>query len=210
MSKAHDAIREALYGTGLVQPVVAEGKGGVASFLCRQVQGQEAAWLKVIDRLLTLGEEANLNLHVCRRYVRRDGHMVFGWFVGVETKNAASLVEAADRIVVVLKTSSAPLPVSAPNVGTQPRYATDRQVMNQVLKGEDITALTRARPRAPEKLGPDPIAPPTVIPSLRTISQGTDEKGRPNDVVEMPLPHTYKELNVPNKNGKGAKATIGE
>lgn len=219
MSKALETLREALYGTGLVQPVEAKGRGGDVSILCRQLPGQEAAWIAAVDRLLTVAEEKGIDLHVCRRYVRRQGSMVFGWFLGIEAKNAASLIEAAGAVTQVLKEAKPELaPAEAPRPPQQPKYETDAQVAQRIMSAKRrVKTLTTASPRAPERLGPDPMPPPRARgPELRVIAQGTDEKGRPTDVVEMPLPHTYKEQNVPKplqggplKFEKGAVATGG-
>lgn len=215
MSKSLEALREALYGTGLVQPIDVKGRGGSVSFLCRQLPGQEAPWIAVVDQLLLLAEEKSLDLHICRRYVRRNGGMVFGWFLGIETKNAASLVEAAGAIVEVLKTAKPDLSPAAP----APRGATNSRQGTLVMKPltrQEIESHTKAFPRPPNEAGPDPVAPSNVIPALKVVARGQDEKGRPTDIVEMPLPHTYKDLNVPKpvsggplKWAKGAQATIG-
>jgi hypothetical protein len=221
MSKALEELREALYGSGLVQPVDAKGRGGSVSVLCRQLPGQEAPWIAVVDRLLAVAEEKGIDLHVCRRYVRRQGSMVFGWFLGVEAKNAASLVEEIGTLLDVLKEAKPELDsVQAPQARQatpQPRYDTDERAYRRLVAQKRVKTLTTASPRAPERLGPDPVAPPTAKgPALKVVARGVDDKGRPTDVVEMPLPHTYREQNVPKelKGGplkfeKGAIATPG-
>lgn len=214
MSKTLEVMREALYGTGLVQPVDVKGRGGSVSFLCRQLPGQEASWIAVVDQLLALTEEKSIDLHVCRRYVRRNGGMVFGWFLGIETKNAKSLVEAVGAIVAVLKTAKPDLQaaVQAPTAAA-PKQSS---LVLKPLTRNEIEQHTKAFPRPPNEAGPDPVAPRGVSPSLKVVSRGQDEKGRPMDVVEMQLPHTYKDLNIPKpvtggplKWAKGAQATIG-
>jgi len=201
MSKALESLREALYGTGLVQPVDVKGRGGSVSILCRQLPGQEAPWVAVVDKLLlaTDGNPVFSDFHICRRYVRRQGGMVFGWFLGIEAKNAASLVEAVGAVVKVLNEAEPELaPAQQAQVPSQPRYDTDQAVARRLMAGKKVKQLTTATPRAPERLGPDPVPPPRARgPELKVVARGVDEKGRPTDITEMPLPHTYREQNIP-------------
>lgn len=212
MSKALEGLREALYGTGLVQPIDSKGRGGSVSCLCRQIPGQEANWLKVVDQLLTVSDQKSIDLHICRRYVRREGRMVFGWFLGVETKNAKDVVEAVGFLVEVLKQakpSLAPIP-EQPVRPYQSQYR-DRTTDAEKQALELGKHGTKAPPRAPEYVGPDPQPPQNVVPRLTVISRGVDKKGRTVDEVEMPLPHVYSDLNAPkHKDGKGAKGISGD
>lgn len=220
MSKSLEALREALYGTGLVQPVDAKGRGGAVSCLCRQLPGQEAPWIAVVDQLLSVADGNSLfvDFHVCRRYVRREGKMVFGWFLGIEAKNAAGLVEAVGAIVTILK-SAKPSLTSIVQAAPQSQQAPQapQQFALKPLSQKEINEHTRAHRRPPEESGPDPVAPDRApVPRLKTIARGQDEKGRPTSIVEMPLPHTYKELNIPKsvqgaplRFAKGAVPTAG-
>lgn len=218
MSKPLELMREALYGTGLVQPVDSAGRGGSLSILCRQLPGQEAPWIAVVDKLLLAAEEKSLDLHVCRRYVRRNGRMVFGWFLGIEAKNAASLVEALGPVIDILKAAKPDL--QAPQAEDDDRPRGRQQVFvsgHQPMTKEEISKHTRAPRRAPNEAGPDPVPPPKAAsPALKVVERGQDDKGRLREVTEMPLPHTYKDLNVPKpvsggplKWAKGAQATGG-
>lgn len=209
MSKAVESLREALYATGLVQPLDSDGRGGYVYCLCRQVPGQEASWIKTVDQLLTAAD-GSVDLHVCRRYVRREGRMVFGWFIAVETKNAKDLVTAVDVVVEVLKGARASLTV-APAAPHQSQYRDRQSVVEKKVLGGQNQHGTNAGRRAPEYVGPDPESPENFRPMLRTISSGTDSKGRVHDVVEMQLPHVYGDMNVPkHKDGKGAKSIAGD
>lgn len=89
--KAELDLREILLTTGLVQPVRVEGKGSRLSALCREVPGQTAAWLKVVEQILREAAGSPMVFHLCRQYVWKDGNLVFGWHVGLEAPSAAAL-----------------------------------------------------------------------------------------------------------------------
>lgn len=201
--KPTDTLREALYASGLVQPLEASGRGGSLSCMCRQVPGQEKGWIRTVDAILTAAEAGGFDVHLCRRYVRRAGEMAFGWFFGIEAKNTKALVAAIEVLAPILKNAStlftpvqAPQPSSAPIVQLEP-------VINRARPAIDIRKHTEALPRAPEYMGPDPVPPPNFRPAVRMATNRIT--GQP-EVEEMPIPHLYgRDINKPKPgSNKGA------
>lgn len=215
MSKALDELRDALYGTTLVQPLSHEGRGGSLSVLCRQSPGQERAWIQLVDTMLSLTAHWPPNkLHVCRRYVLKDERMAFGWHIGIEAKSAAELVEAVRELSLILangpkiaktleKTEAISVPV-APKKYVSPYADKTPQSIKEGLAEDGTPVGSSASPREVREFdsGPDPVAPKGAQPpSLRIIATGTDDKGGRTTIEEMPLPHTYRDFNKP-KPGK--------
>lgn len=102
MNRSSILLRDALTSTGLVQPIETTGKAGSVSCLCRQLPGKEASWLKVVDSMLTRAELNGIKLHVCRRYVKKNGSLAFGWFVGVESASAKGAETDVESLVTHL------------------------------------------------------------------------------------------------------------
>lgn len=164
MIKASAKLRDVLKATGLVDPVDTTGGAGSVSCLCRQFPGKEARWLRIVDGLLAFSEQNKINVHVCRRYVRKNGQMVFGWFVGVTADSAKKVSEDVESLCQVVSTFGQSLPpVQAP---------------------------------APAPVRTQPASNPGV--KLARTKNGDVE------VLEFPLPHVSKDLNVPNAKEKGA------
>lgn len=183
MSKALETLREALYGTTVIQPISSESKGGSLGIHCRQVVGQEKAWVKLADELLLVAESHSLSIHVCRRYVRKDARMLFCWFIGIEAKSAKALVEAVDLLVPVLARGpefsralarAEPTPVKTP-VSTYPEPPPKAVIIKAAAQREF-------------QVGDDPVVPAGFKPTLRNIGGG---------MQEMPLPHTFRDFNKP-------------
>lgn len=192
MSKAPQKLRETLFMTGLVQPVENTGRGGILSILCRQMPGQEKAWLEVVDALLTSSEKDGYDLHICRRYLRKDGRMVFGWCLRIETPNAKSLGEVIEKVCPVLSaaTLSKLTPVAEPAVVVQTPVV-------------PVTPLPVVAPPTGRQLP----AKEQHIPRV-TVHRSKSEDGSIVEIYEMPLPHVYRELNVPKPGSvKGAQRT---
>ena len=200
-------LRSALLGTGLVQPVdssvTRSGKTTTMEVLCRQVPGQEAQWLRQVDALLARFEDGKMSLHLCRRYLRKNGQMVFGWHLGVS--GSMSEVRAGVRAVIEVLAGARPTLDGAPRQAPSPgRPASQRAAPEEEAPLEDP-----GPGRAP---GP----PAAVVPQkpgtfrLRTISRDVDqETGAPFIVEEMQLPHVTKEMNRPTAGGRGATFTAG-
>lgn len=215
------SFKSALMSTGLVQPVESTSKGGKLSALCRQVPGQEAGWLQVLPRLLKASEEFGFDLHLCRKYVLRNGRLVYGWYIGVESKNTKSLMDAVINLNEILSKAKPILNKPAHLApGKHPTQKSKDPLAAGYQPGPDF------KPPKPKKVAPGrpqyetdnyrkkiPYAPPgtestTDNPVLVVASrkQIKDRKGRPmvEEVIEVPLPHIYTEdMNKPNERGGG-------
>lgn len=209
MSKALDQLRDGLYRTTLVQPLDFEGRGGSISVMCRQIPGQEKAWVKLVDALLLKAEAKGITVHVCRRYIRKDGRMAFGWFLGVEAKSALALIDAVKDLVGVLEggpgfakaVAEVEVPMPTKKYVSPYQDKTPKSVQD-ALDGDSVERSAATREHREFEVGPDPVAPKGArLPALKVISMGTDDKGMRTSVEEMPLPHTYKDSNKP-KPGK--------
>lgn len=196
MTKPVDTLREALYECGLVQPLSVTSKGGSISVMCRQVPGQEKAWISVIDQLLST-DVGNCDLHVCRKYVKKEGRLLFGWFIGLSAPTVKVVAKSVDALAPVLKAASSLVveEVSTPAKTTAP---TGKSPM---ASNFDFKKWTDASPRASEYSGPDPVAPAKSTFSLKTVSHG---------IQEMPLPHVYsKDMNKPAAGSNRGAAIAG-
>ncbi len=194
MNKAIQILHDALSSTGLVQPIESISKGGSASCLCRQVQKYEKAWLRLIDMILEAAHDNNIDVHICRRYIRKDGRMVFGWFIEVSAKSAKLLPDAVNILLPILKESQ--------------KIVLEEPVVLKSNRPVSIVNETTASRRSPSPSGPDPKVPKGVVPALRLINTGIDTNGNATYMEEMPLPHVYTDLNKP-KDGSFKGATTG-
>lgn len=213
MSKALDDLRDALYGTTLVQPISHEGRGGSLGVLCRQVPGQEKAFIRLVDEILAQTQHWTTPIHLCRRYVRKDDRMVFGWFLGVEAKSAADLVKAVQELTPILARGPvigrvvAEEQVLAPPTPVKKYVSQYADKTPQAVKDADGEQVESAPQRTQREFenGPDPVAPKNFKPQLRVLAVGTDERGKRTTIEEMQLPHTYKDNNIPQPGStKGA------
>lgn len=216
-SKASMQLQSALIATGLVQPVSEKSKGGYVEVLCRQIPGQEKPWLKVVESLLTYadGAEGSLNfeLHICRRYVRKNGQMVFGWHISITSRSAKVLWLSVEHVVAEVLSKATPSlegPVTeerpAPQVVSQAPQADNRRPLAPGQHPQNQSAPPRL-PGPPGAVIGTP--PPGFKPSVRVIQNFRDENGKQTIIEEMQLPHVYAELNRPNAKGKGARFTGG-
>lgn len=191
--KTEDSAREALLESTLVIPISSERYWAGWEFLCRQVPGQEKAWLVCVEDLLRWGEKDLVKaeeLLVARKYLLKDGKMVYGWLIRLKAKHAQSLVKLTESFVAVVKNRAHTVPAPVSQTQSQPQA--------QVAK----TLRTNA-------------------PRIKVISRETDEEGKLVEITEMPLAHVRQDLNVPSKpiwsnehgryigGGKGAKSTGG-
>lgn len=201
-------LQSALMATGLVQPVSEKVKGGYLEVLNRQVPGQEKGWLQAVDKLLVLSETLPAaELHICRRYVRKNGQMVFGWHISIDCKSAKALQEVVGEVARVLgefrPTLEEPPPRPEPAVVAQPAH-------RQPLAPGRHPSPQMPPPRPPNEPGTViGSEPPNFRPAVRVVQNTRDGEGKVHIVEEMPLPHVYSEMNRPNSKGKGAKLTGG-
>lgn len=205
-TKMEMELRMGIMGTGLLQPVESSTGKGHLEVLSKIVPGQEKAWIALLDELLAL-TEAGVDLHVCRRYLRRKGRMVFGWHLAIAAKNARKLQEGLDGVLAVLARAQPELapeePLEALAAVQEPPARTPR--VGTLRPGQHPPPQPGV-PREPGQPGGFGPAPENFVPTIRVVKRGVDEKGRPTSIEEMPLPHVYRELNKPaHKFGKGAK-----
>lgn len=199
-------MKSSLLGTGLVQPVSSSSSRGRLEVLCRQVPGQEAAWLRVVGQLLEAQEDG---LHVCRRYVRRDGRMVFGWHLGLETRSVRALGAAVAALTAVLEGARPTLTGAAPaqdaGEGESQRDSPSVAAPPSRPLPAGVHPKREAYPRPP---GPSArVPPPQESATIKVISHEVDEDGNVVTIEEMPLPHVYGEMNRPTAGGRGASRT---
>lgn len=104
-------LSEVFNNTGMVTVFSTDFKRGTQSYVLRQNAGHDAKWLVLIEKLLNVGEAQKLNLHICRRYLLKNGKMVFGWHVGItgNLDNSYAAISHALRNTKPLKASK-PLP----------------------------------------------------------------------------------------------------
>ena len=201
-TKTEIELHSALLSTGLVQPVEAESKGGSVSILCRQVPGQEREWLEALARMLAVAEENKIKVHLCRRYILRDGQMVFGWHIQVEASSAKALKTAVEPIAAVLKSAR-------PRLTPQEPIAVPPPLSSRAVRARIPAPGTTAHGRSPNSPAQVQEAPDNFHPTLRTVRDDVDDDGKRHIEQEFPIPHVYKELNAPNDKQRGAKKTAG-
>jgi hypothetical protein len=109
--KTEEQVSEALKNSGMVVPVSSDRLWSGWEFLCRLVPGQEKNWLKTVNSLLKWAEaQGRAELFVARRYLLKDGSMVFGWYIRLQSKNVKDLKTASDEFCSLLKNSKIPTP----------------------------------------------------------------------------------------------------
>lgn len=189
-TRTETLLMGALLGTGMVQPVESSSKGGTVSFLCRQVPGQEKSWIAVVDQLLMAMEPFEQNLpgssvHLCRKYLRKEGQMVYGWFFSISVPKAKDLNLVLPSVLQVLQTAKPTLSLVLPvqeAPAPQPTFHA-QPVMHQASEPE--------RP-----------------PLIRVLSTGVSKKGWPTSEVEIPLVYARNDRNIFQGAGKGTVDTI--
>ncbi len=128
--------------TGLVMPLSSDRVWSGWELLCRQVPGQESVWLQMVDKLLRWEATAPSGrtpdkLFIARRYLLKDGKMVYGWYLKLTCKSADRLREATESMVEVLKTGK-PEATEAPVVSQQrPVQKQGQQLMRVLQRSQD-------------------------------------------------------------------------
>jgi hypothetical protein len=218
-AKSSLALQSALMATGLVQPVSEKMRGGYLEVLCRQVPGQEKTWLKVVSDLLEYSSgSTNFEFHICRRYVLRNGQMVFGWHISLDCKSAKVLAKSVEQVVIdVLERARPTLESREPTLESREERPAPQPVP-QAPQGAYRAPLAPGQhpvarippPRPPNAPGAVIGTKPSgFVPQIRVVQNSRDQNGKVTIVEEMQLPHVYAEMNVPNSKGKGAKLTGG-
>jgi hypothetical protein len=208
--KAKLEFQSALIGTGLVQPVDFTATKKTVSVICRQVPGQERPWLKIVEGLLhAMGGIPVGEFHVCRRYVLKEGRMVFGWHLGIEVPDAHALVAAIGAAVAVLAQAKPSLAPPAPEPYEEAPEPAAPRPGRALAPGQHPVRVPQPRqPGPPAQLGE---RPPGRVEGIRVVSRTVDEDtGKVIIEEEMPLPHVYRDLNKPaHKDGRGARTYAG-
>lgn len=93
-------LQIALSTTGILQPLSMKSKGGSIEAMCRLNPGSEKSWVPLAEKLMRKCQALGVaDAHICRRYVLKDGAMVFGIHVGLSMGTAKEL----DTVVGKLK-----------------------------------------------------------------------------------------------------------
>lgn len=202
-------LRSALMATALVQPVSHSDNAKHFWVLCRMVPGQEPPWLKVVEAVLLDFDSATWegekpDLVIARRYVAKDGRMVFGWYINIVAKT----VKDIERMVSLLETH---LETAKPTLTPRPapRYTEDEAVdepppqrTRALPAGQHPANMQAAKPRPASESYPQRPPPANFKPTLRVTKKGKDGQVLEE---EMPLPHIHgSDMNTPNQKGKGA------
>lgn len=201
-------LRSGLLGTGLVQPVqYGSGKGTARTTiwaLCRLVRGQERAWLELAQELLAYCEGTGVDLHLCRRFLLKDGQMVSGWHLELMAP-AKTLKKAFPGFLATLQSAAPELGADAPPTYVDPPRQPAARPQEPPRPGQRMG--TPIPPGPPARVDP---APPGFMPTLKVIKDEVDDNGKRTIVEEMPLPHVYREMNRPaHRDGKGARMSDG-
>jgi hypothetical protein len=207
--KALENLAKALTDSGYVEALDSGSFDRGHYVLCRQVPGQEQAWLGVIESILQ--ETESLDVHICRRYLLKDGRMVYGWHLSYTPTKGKSFIAFAKMITHVLAVSQAtPARVRPTNkpagkpVGKKPKVY--KGLLARTSKAARKLGLS-ARPANTEQSGFGKIPPPPDLKIGLRVIQQMDEDGSRRTVTEMPLPHVHSELNIPTPGGRGAAAS---
>jgi len=175
-------LETAILRTGLLQPVQSHIEGRSIWVLCRQLPGTEAAWIKVVQNLLEVSEVNNINILVCRRYLLKEGNLVFGWYIQISGKKVAEVVKAVELLIQEVLEKAKPILES----------------LNKIKPSkESHVTLERPPLKAPKR--EDSVLSKTG-PTIRVVHRSVDSNtGEVVEIKEMPLPHVYRDLNVPSK-----------
>lgn len=218
MTKVEMILQDALMTTGVVVPRQTSSKGGRVDVLCRPVPGSDRPLMAMVDQLLAGAEKAGVPVHVCKKFVRKDGKMVFGWNFSVESKTVKELADAVAKVKAVLDAVELAIipkedapeqlaqePEAAPaQPGPKSEYKTDQQVARSLGITIDSQAGRLGRLAPTKSTTQYKVGEKVSGPRISLVQTGQDTDGRPIMVAEMPLPHVTRELNVPNEKGKGA------
>jgi hypothetical protein len=205
--KAELNLKSAILSTSLLQPIDSKSKGRYLEVICRQIPGQEKPWLSILLKMLTKAADSDFSLHVCRRYVVKDRKLAFGWNLSIDAKSTKKLDEAVDILCKILAEAKPVLTLD--EVRNEPTPQNNRHIsppkFNQGRPGPKLGNKRLPLPRASGMASQVQEAPSGFQPEIKLVSEKVDDKGRSTQVFEMPLPHTYHELNKPNAKGRGAR-----
>lgn len=208
MANPRGDFENVLRMSGLVIPLWGGGYGKRQWLMARQVPGREKTWLKAVQAMLEKwGEETEkgTELVIARRYILKNKKMVFGWYISVEHKSAAEVKQVFANLIEVVNGfagtfEAEPEDEPAPQPTAKAQKQGKRPTHLQATPA-NIASQTTARPRPPEGT-PDPVAPQNYVPRAKLVTTGPNGA---KEVIEMPLPHVYGELNRPASKDPGAK-----
>lgn len=211
-NKAEFELKSALLGTGVVSPLSAVSKGGSVEVLCRQVPRREKAVLHMLTEILTTAEKESISLHVCKRFILKDGKLAFGWNFALDCKNpkAASmavgviskrLVELQPDLAEQDEPQAPPEPTPTPQAASQAPQSFDPLALRR--RGIAVHTEAGIIGNVQERRGSFQRGVPTEGRLTITYQQGKDA------IFEMPLPHVTREANIPNERGRGAVGSNG-
>lgn len=213
-------LREALLATGLVLPLKSTTKGSTYSFLCRST-GQDRNWVQAVEAILNAFDGRNdVELHLGRQYVLKNGKMAAGWFISFTCSK-----QLLPEVVGVFKTTLESLEFEEepePEEGEeeeQPRrqargYQSPYREMDPRLHAQiagvqgarEFRGRTTSPPRAMERepeLEVDPTRDVRLKVTMDRIKTRPDGKKVRVIHQTIPLPHVYKEINTEKANGMG-------
>lgn len=205
MTSAELELTTALLGTGLVLPHKSYVKGGRAEILCRPVPGQDPRLLELLKVLLVKAEEAQIHLHVCKRFVAKEGALAYGWNFAIDAANNKKLKEAIDILKPILEEAKPSLQdmaaalTPAPATAPQPPSAMDRAAAARqagVVVDREAGVLGKLAPERSQTVYQPGVRLPGAAISLIDVTR--DDNGT-TSIFEMPLPHVSADLNVPKK-----------
>lgn len=188
-------LKSAIISTGLLQPVSSQSSRMSVSVLCRQVQGQETAWLETLKQLLEAGEATGSTFHICRKYLLKDGKLVYGWHFQIESKSELKAKLEVAKSVLAKAQPSLAVEEEEPKPVLQSKLP--KAHVKPAAPGQHPKKQAVPRPPAEEAVVEEP--PDDFEFKIRTVEDRIDEGGKRRIVQEVPLPHVYSELNVPTK-----------
>jgi hypothetical protein len=194
-------LKSAILSTGLLQPVTSlstKGSNQRIEVLCRQVPGQEGPWLETLTQLLEASEGSGSLFHICRRYILRDGKLVYGWHIQIEGPKA-EMKEKVELAKTVLAKANPTLYPAGTTQKLPVQSALPKAAPKRPLAPGQHPPPRAAVPRPPSGEAAVDSPPPNFEFKIRTIEDRIDEGGKRRIVEEIPLPHVYRDLNVPTK-----------
>ncbi len=104
-SKAHaERFSRTLSSTNLCEPVNANFGEDRVAILCRVKQEKEKQWVDTLQKILVAAEEEANEVHTwkchfCKHYFLKDGKMVWGWNVSIQSREMSHSLDAITKVV---------------------------------------------------------------------------------------------------------------
>lgn len=100
-----DRLATSLSSLPFVEPITADFSVTGVKVICRVKKGTEAAWAKVVEKILRSADRAEFKAHICRLYFLHNGNMVYGWHLGI---TSSSMEDTIDHVVGLIRGGKAP------------------------------------------------------------------------------------------------------